>query len=159
MENLRNEELIFVNFYYEKPSGINITAVPEYTVLEPKSRVPIVLRFTVGEDVENKTYCINVWAKSEPDANDKFFESEKCPIYVTVLYNPYIIRPTTTSVSTTTSTTTTLLEQKNNGIVLKEENLLIFIILAFMLMALIVIPYFTFKESHEDKEISPKIKT
>ncbi len=157
MENFGDEKLVFISFYYEKPSGIDIIHRPEYTTLEPGSRVPILLNFTVGEDVENKTYKINVWAQSTPIA-DKYSKSEKYPIYVTVLYNPSIIRPTTTTTTITTTTTTTLLEQKIKEILLRKENLAILIIV--ILIALMVIPYLTFKESPEDLSKSPKkIKT
>jgi len=148
MENLLDKELIFINFLYEKPDGINITSKPEYTILQPKEKVPVILTFTIGDNVENKTHLINIWVKSETEEND-YYESEKIPIYVTVLYNPSIIRPVTTT-STSTSTTTTILEEKKYGIFLEMKYVIITAALAFMIILLFAIPHFTFKKSPED---------
>ena len=153
LENLKDEELIFIDFHYDKPDDISITSEPEYTILEPKSRVPVVLTFTVGDDAENKTHEIKVWTKSGEDASGNSYESEKYSIYVTVLYNPSIIRLSTTTTITTTSITTTILEEENNWFVAKKKYLIIIIALIIMIILLFAIPHFTFRESPEDKEI------
>ncbi len=149
MTNLLDEPLMLVSYKFESPKGINVSATPpNYIDIMPNSTNPMYLYITPSETMENGTYTIKVWAESEEKVGKKNIMSEKYPIYVNVLINPDIPTTTTTITTTTATTTTTLLEQKIRQVLLREENLGIVIIV--ILLAIIGIPYLSFKGSSEE---------
>lgn len=164
VKNIHNETLVFVTPKFDKPSGIEVSTSPElYTDLGINSLAIFNFDVSVDQDLENGTYTIKVWVESESATSGESVNSEKYSFNVTVSFNPGLVNATTTttSIPTTSTTETTItgvtttevdeteetipqMEEKIKEMTSKKEYLIIF---AVILIALILVPYFTFKKS------------